>query len=89
MYCKRVLKFLRTSHFTYFIQADKYQMLDQLLNDESFHETHRLCSCVKSKQLENVADVKGTVTSLMNFSCYKKTTNVYIEREKYFMRITT
>ena len=55
----------------YFIQADKYQMLDQLLTDENFHETPRLCSCVKSKQLENVADVKGIVTSLMDFCCYK------------------
>ena len=51
----------------YFIQADKYQMLDKLLNDESFHEAHRLCSCVKSKQLENVADVKGTATLFMDF----------------------
>ena len=51
----------------YFMQADKYQMLDQLLNDESFHEAHRLCSCVKSKQLENVADVKGTATFVHGF----------------------
>ena len=59
--------FLRISGIMYFIQADKYQMLDQLLNDESFHEAHRLCSCVKSKQLENVADVKGTATLFMDF----------------------
>ena len=59
--------FLRISRIMYFMQADKYQMLDQLLNDESFHEAHRLCSCVKSKQLENVADVKGTATFVYGF----------------------
>ena len=51
--------------FTY-EQADKYQVLDQLLNDDSFHEAQRLCSCLKSKQLQHVADTKGKRCSLFN-----------------------